>query len=124
MNLNELSVDHVQVTIPDGESESTVGVLQQGHTLVGLYHPDIDTSTVFTFQVSRDGVVWYPMTDGVGADYDITMKDGYASSPAVAGYLPLGNDIYLFLGIRYIKVKVADNQDGNKVIILATTPVI
>jgi hypothetical protein len=122
MNLNELTPDHQQVTIPDGKKVSTVAVLQQGHTLVGLYHPDIDTSTAFTFEVSREGKIWYPLTDGAGTDYDITMKDGYSELPANAAYLPLGIDRALFLGIRYIKIKVADNQTGDKVITLVSVP--
>ena len=117
MNLSEMATIHKEAIIPDGTGKKTPAVeLEYGNCLVGIYHPAIDTSTAFTFEASIDGITFVPVENGSGAAYSITIN-GSAS-----GYIAV--DTTKFLGIKFLKVVVADNQTGAKTLTLAIRPLL
>jgi hypothetical protein len=112
MNLAEGAVSYLKLTIPDGTKITEALELEDGVYPVGIKHGVLTTSVEINFNIALEkGGTLFPMYDGAGAAYAVTID------PAVAAYLPLVPAD--FVGIKHIQLAVADNQAGGDDIYLA-----
>lgn len=108
---SEVAVAHIEATIPSGGAITDAIKLEPGVFPVGIYHPVITTSTAFTFSVcdTEDGT-YVPFNSG-GTAKSVSIDNSAAS------YEPL--DPSDWAGVRYFKVKTADNQAADRVLKIA-----
>lgn len=96
------------VTIALSGTLSTACKMPGDFYLAGLIMPVMTTSTAVKFRVSTDGVTYYPLYDGAGAIYSITIDPAVAEAIAV--------DPSKFYPWEYVKVEVADAQAAARTI--------
>jgi len=68
-----------------------------GCSLVGIEMPSVWTSATLTFQASDDGVTYYNLYDEYGTQVEF--------QAAVAIYIAMKDNLGLFSGINYLKVR-------------------
>lgn len=112
MNLADITPIYKDAVILNGTKTTPPIELEQGASLVGVFHPAMTTSTVINFLVSKDGKTYVAMEDGLGAEYKLTFINDDA------GYIPVIAP-ELFIGFRFLKITVADSQVGDKTLTLA-----
>ena len=115
MNIAEISTTYKGATILSGASTTEAIELEHGQSLIGIFHPVMNTSVSFGFEVSEDGKVYSALEDGNGAPFNV----GFDNSNA--GYTPIAYP-EIFRGFRFLKITVADNQTSNRTLRLAVKP--
>ena len=98
----------LSVVIENGETVSGALKLPATYYPAALMLPAITTSTAIIFHVSMDGVNYYPLHDGAGAAYSVTINNTVTNAVAL--------DPTKFYPWEYIKVAVANAQSGDKTI--------
>ena len=100
--------DSVVYTLTIASGAATTGALSlpAGFFPAAVILPTIDTSTAINFQVSMDNVTYYPLHDGSGSAYSVTIDNSAANAISL--------DPTKFYPWEYIKITVADNQSADK----------
>lgn len=101
------SRNYNDITIVDGETESSVVSLVPGYQFSGLILPAITTSTALTFEIGYDSDNLLPLYEN-GSEYSLTIDNTLANT------VRLNKDI--FSPFTAMKIKVADAQSGDKAI--------
>ena len=100
--------EKLTVIIANGGTTSAALRLPATFFPAGIIMPVMTASTAITFEVSTDNVTYYPLQDGLGSNYSVTI------TPATAAAITL--DPTRFYAWEYIKVKVADAQAAERTI--------
>jgi len=100
--------EKLTVTIASAGTTSSALKLPATFFPAGIIMPVMTASTAIIFEVSTDGVAYYPLQDGLGSNYSVTI------TPATAAAITL--DPTRFYPWEWIKVKVADAQAADRTI--------
>src|SRR5262245_50312231 len=83
-------------------------------TALALITPGALTNTAFTFEVSHDGVTFFPLYKDDGTQYTATV------ATAEAHGIPL--DYTLFLAWRWVRLKGTGNEGAARTLALIVSP--
>lgn len=100
----------ITMIIADGENTTGEIELPETYYIAGIIYPAMTTSTAFNFEVSHDKNTYKDLYGTDGTIYAITIP------LATAGAVTLPP--HIFYPWESAKIKVADNQTGDKTLLI------